>query len=143
MGRWLVVHALSTLALGGCGRLSFDEAEHDAAPDAPFGPFVAQPIAELTTSFHEDDPALPGDELEIYFDSDRPGGLGGDDIWRATRPTQTSPWDPPQPVAELNTTGNRPVGLVATGSQFAMEHTRANGRPLGHGRGHERADSDG
>ncbi len=53
-------------------------------------------ITDLSTTFAEDDPALTGDELEIYFDSDRPGGTGGDDIWRATRTTRTSAWARPR-----------------------------------------------
>ena len=30
-------------------------------------------------------PILSRDELTMYFTSDRPGGLGGDDLWFATR----------------------------------------------------------
>lgn len=105
MGRWWILHALGAIALGGCGRFDFDEQQVPVDTGA-LGPFVGQSISELTTAFHEDDPALTGDELEIYFDSDRPGGMGQSDIWRATRPTRTSAWDPPALVTELNTSGD-------------------------------------
>jgi len=35
------------------------------------------------------------DGLELYFASDRPGGLGGFDIWVATRETVDAPWGEP------------------------------------------------
>src|ERR1041385_6480905 len=88
--RWL----LGAVALTACGRLDFDESNL-----GPFSP--PQLIEELSTSSSEDDPALTGDELEIYFDTNRPGGKGGDDIWRATRSDRHSPWNAPTPVDEL------------------------------------------
>ncbi|NIP78624.1 MAG: hypothetical protein GWM90_05230, partial [Gemmatimonadetes bacterium] len=33
--------------------------------------------------------------LEIVFDSDRPGGLGGNDIWTSTRASVFAPWSDP------------------------------------------------
>jgi hypothetical protein len=35
------------------------------------------------------------DGLSFYMASDRPGGLGGIDIWRATRPSPSAPWGTP------------------------------------------------
>ncbi|MDT8301639.1 MAG: hypothetical protein RQ760_09155 [Sedimentisphaerales bacterium] len=40
-------------------------------------------------------PCISYDGLSLYFFSTRPGGSGLQDIWVATRPSITSPWDEP------------------------------------------------
>jgi hypothetical protein len=52
------------------------------------------PVVELNTTVYEGAPQLSPDDLVIYFDSNRPGGLGGWDIWTARRPTTSSPFGP-------------------------------------------------
>jgi len=47
-------------------------------------------------------PAVSPDGLSLYFSSDRPGGLGGTDIWVSHRDSPGSPWMAPQPIAALN-----------------------------------------
>ncbi|MBW8041288.1 MAG: hypothetical protein FVQ85_14965 [Planctomycetes bacterium] len=48
--------------------------------------------------------SLTADELIIFFDSpDIPGGLGGYDMWMATRPDMNSPFGQVTNLAELNT----------------------------------------
>ena len=42
-----------------------------------------RPMRALNSAFHETAPALSGDGKYMFFASDRPGGLGGDDIWVA------------------------------------------------------------
>jgi hypothetical protein len=42
-----------------------------------------RPMRALNSAFHETAPALSGDGQYLYFASDRPGGMGGDDIWVA------------------------------------------------------------
>jgi Tol biopolymer transport system component len=70
----------------------------------PLGPFGApQPVVELNSGAGEDDPTLTGDLLEIYFQSNRNGGLGSGDIWRATRASVVDAWSAPAFVAELST----------------------------------------
>jgi peptidoglycan-associated lipoprotein len=65
-------------------------------------------ITELP--FNSDDfscghPALSKDEQELYFVSDRPGGFGGTDIWKA-RKTATG-WGSPENLGKsINTAGN-------------------------------------
>ena len=41
-------------------------------------------------------PSISADGLSIYFDSDRPGGLGLSDIWVAMRATTSDPFGTPQ-----------------------------------------------
>ena len=101
------------LPLGGAGDLSVAdtsggaEAGNDFAPDLERPDAVVdaavlpsfgniQPVAELNTATNEDDPTLPADMLEIYFEH-------GQDIWRATRGSTGDSWGAPAAVAELNT----------------------------------------
>ena len=59
----------------------------------------------LNTSSNDHYAVLSRDELTIYFTSDRPGSLGGDDLWFATRESVDSPWREPQNMgAPINTT---------------------------------------
>ena len=39
--------------------------------------------------------AVSADQLTLYFQSDRPGGIGGSDIWVTRRASPDSPWAPP------------------------------------------------
>ncbi|MDB4953309.1 MAG: OmpA family protein [Myxococcales bacterium] len=66
------------------------------AADAGLGPW-STPVAEQIAFGIGDDPTLPGDMLELYFNLD-------DDIYLSTRPTLGDPWSSPVPVAELNST---------------------------------------
>lgn len=72
--------------------------------DADFAPPAV--IAELETLDDEDSPTLSADELEIIFSSDRPGGLGRFDLYRATRPALGQPFTDVVPLTVLNTAGD-------------------------------------
>lgn len=50
-------------------------------------------------------PNVRRDGLEMFLDSNRPGGLGGLDIWTATRATTADPWSTP---TNLGATVNSP-----------------------------------
>ena len=51
----------------------------------------------INTIYNDNYAVLSRDQLTIYFTSDRPqGGLGGDDLWFATRESVESPWHDPQ-----------------------------------------------
>src|SRR5688572_21952424 len=52
------------------------------------GPVVNSPALEQN-------PAVSADGLSLYFQSDRPGGVGGVDIWVTRRASRSSPWEPP------------------------------------------------
>jgi hypothetical protein len=49
----------------------------------------------LNTSADDSRPNLRRDGLEIFFDSTRAGGIGGVDIWTATRAATSDPWSTP------------------------------------------------
>ena len=40
----------------------------------------------------DNDPKISADSLSLFFDSRRPGGLGGYDVWVTTRETVQDPW---------------------------------------------------
>ena len=60
-----------------------------------FGFSAAQLVPGLNTDKNDARPNLRSDGLEIVFDSDRPGGLGGPDLYTATRDKVTDPWSTP------------------------------------------------
>ncbi len=64
------------------------------------GPSVNSPADDY-------DPSISADELELYLNSYRPGGLGQADLWVATRKTNADPWGEP---VNLGPTVNSPAG---------------------------------
>ncbi|MHC4165781.1 MAG: SgcJ/EcaC family oxidoreductase [Planctomycetota bacterium] len=49
----------------------------------------------INSSTHEVTPEISADGLELYFESDRPGGLGFDDLYVSTRATIEEDWGSP------------------------------------------------
>lgn len=58
-------------------------------PDGSFGAPLA--VAELNTPSNDNSPTIRRDGLEIFITSNRPGTLGGDDVWVATRASTAEP----------------------------------------------------
>jgi WD40-like Beta Propeller Repeat len=52
-------------------------------------------VAGVNTAANDARPHLRADGLELVFDSDRPGTLGGPDIWASTRRRLHAPWSLP------------------------------------------------
>ncbi len=64
------------------------------------GLLVNSPAEEIT-------PEISADGLELYFESDRPGGVGADDLWVARRTTRNGDWGPATWLGPaVNATGN-------------------------------------
>lgn len=61
--------------------------------DGTWGPGV--PVAELNTESNDSRPNVSRDGLEVYFESNRPGTLGLQDVWVSTRPSTSSAWSTP------------------------------------------------
>jgi Tol biopolymer transport system component len=80
----------SSLPPGNTGELYVSEKQGDMS----FGP--ASPILELNDAGANDiQPNVRKDAREIVFSSNRAGGLGGPDIWSATRASVNDPWSAP------------------------------------------------
>ncbi len=64
------------------------------------GPVVNSP-------YNDQHPAISKDGLSLYITSDRPGGLGGSDIWVSHRASNDDPWGAPENLGpNINSAGN-------------------------------------
>ena len=63
-----------------------------------FGP--AAPVAELNSAGNDIQPNVRKDGREVVFSSNRPGTLGGQDVWVATRDRLCDPWSAPVNIGE-------------------------------------------
>jgi hypothetical protein len=62
---------------------------------------------DFNTAFNDGCPALAHDDRTIFMASNRPGGMGGQDIWVATRESKDAPWGAPVNVgAPINSTAD-------------------------------------
>ena len=81
------------------------------------GTLGAPQLAEgLNTALEDSRPNLRRDGLEIYFDSNRSGGLGGADIWSAVREHASDAWSLPVNVGDaVNGPGNETRPFLSWG----------------------------
>ena len=68
-------------------RFSSSEGPEWSAP-VNLGPVV-------NSAVRDENPTLSADGLSLYFISDRPGGLGGVDVWVTRRASRSRPWEAP------------------------------------------------
>jgi hypothetical protein len=87
----------------------------------------------INTTFNEQGPTLSNDELSLYFGSDRPGGIGGFDIWVSRRDCKECAWETPQNLGPaVNTTSDETgPGLSIDGHLLFFRSTRPGGAGLG------------
>ena len=64
-------------------------------------------VLNVNTSSREFNPSISADGLSLFFNSNRPGGIGGIDMWVTTRETTDDPWGTP---VNLGPTINTPFG---------------------------------
>ena len=71
--------------------------------------------------YNEMSPFLAADGVTLYFSSDRPGGLGENDIWMTKRLDESwTKWsDPVNLGAPINTTGSEAFFTLDAGGEFA------------------------
>jgi len=90
--------------LGGRGGL-----ENADADEAVLGSEWSEPVhlgPPINTPSADQSPALSPDGLSLYFASNRPGGLGGNDLWVSHRASHHSPWEAPANLGpSINTSG--------------------------------------
>jgi Tol biopolymer transport system component len=76
----------------------------------------------------ENDPVVSADRKTIYFQSTRPDGTGGPDIYVAHRTTTTDGFGPSAPVAEINTAKQDwPLWLSPDGCRIYIGGDRPGG----------------
>jgi Tol biopolymer transport system component len=88
-----------------------------------------RPVPELNSPQGEQRPSIRFDGLEIFFFSNRPG-LGGTDLWVATRESVDEPWNTPQNLGPVinSTFGEFNPYISADGLTLYF----ASNRPAGH-----------
>jgi hypothetical protein len=65
-----------------------------------------EPVAEINSSSGDGYPAVTADDLQIYWSSSRADGMGGLDIWTASRATVGEAFTSLRDVTELNSTND-------------------------------------
>jgi len=80
-------------------------------------------VVELNTASNDGYPFLSRDGLTIYFTSNRPEGLGGDDLWFATRESVDSQWEDPQNMGALNTASNDSLPFLSPNEHVMYFHS--------------------
>jgi hypothetical protein len=83
---------------------------------------------DVNTPYLDGCPFTSPDGLSLYLASDRPGGLGGLDIWVARRQRQHDPWGPPQNLgAPINSAADDFCPSPTRGRLFLFVSTRPGG----------------
>ena len=92
--------------------------------DGSFGP--AAPIAAMNSPFGDLRPNVRKGGLEIVFDSNRTGTLGGQDLYSATRESIDDPWSTPVNLGPVvNTSNNETHGSFWRGRRSTSAAHRA------------------
>ena len=91
------------------------------------GPAV--PVPELNVlAANDQHVTMRKDARELFFSSNRTGGLGSFDIYTSTRSNVNQPWSPPVGVAAFNTASNdQQPSLSANGRTMIFASNRAGG----------------
>jgi len=88
------------------------------------------PVAEVNTPGSEYLPHIGPDGLTLTFSSDRSGGAGAEDVWRATRATTADPFTNITNWGEINTSA-RDVGAVMSRDGLTVVFTSDRAGGLG------------
>jgi hypothetical protein len=94
----------------GCGKLNVLGTEWPV----PYHFHVPAPVTELASPSRTDNPTLTGDLLEIYFTSNRDGGVGDGDVWVAKRTDPSAPFGTPALVDDVNTDSFETSSAIST-----------------------------
>ncbi len=118
-----VVLYFSSNRAGGFDPIDPPTPDSDIYFSRAFGP--AQLVPGLNTASDDSRPNVRLDGLEIVFDSNRPGGLGGPDIYTADRRKLRNPWSAPENLALVNSSANETrASLSRNGRTLVFGSTR-------------------
>ncbi len=99
------------------------------------------PIAGVNTSANEESGNLSADGLSLVFDSTRAGGVGGHDLWLATRSDTVAPFGAAINLTGLNTSADEVNVLMSDdGNELFFSSNRGNGSTYQVWRGLRRCD---
>jgi hypothetical protein len=118
------VFLLSVLGLASCGGNDVvlgDGRSGSAVSERPVPTFTRISVVDGVSApgTVDDDPTLTADLTQMYFDSEREGGLGGEDIWRSARTDPDQAWSTPEIVTELNST-DRETGIALSANGLSI-----------------------
>jgi len=82
------------------------------ASNGSFNPAVL--VRELSSPQEDGGPSLRHDGREIFFESNRPGGVGGRDLWVSTRETTRDAWATPVNLTEVNSAGEEARSAISS-----------------------------
>jgi hypothetical protein len=87
------------------------------------------PGEPLNTSHHEEPQCISADGLELYIDSTRPGGSGGEDIWVSKRKSKEDAWETPLNLGPIVNSSTHEYGawISADGLELYYNSMRAGG----------------
>ena len=77
----------------------------------------------VNTGYNDMYAFLSRDELTMYFTSDRPGGIGADDLWFTTRTSLDDPWAEPRNLATLNSTALDSLAVLSSDEHIMFFHS--------------------
>ena len=83
----------------------------------------------LNSSHHEEPQCISADGLELYIDSTRPGGSGGEDLWVAKRDSKEDTWETPINLGPIVNSPTHDYGawISADGLELHYNSTRDGG----------------
>lgn len=86
-------------------------------------------VAELSTPFNDSSPVIRRDGLEMFLTSDRPGTLGGLDLWVSTRASTADPWSMPINLGPVVNTAAMDAGCALSfhGTELYFSSNRPGG----------------
>ena len=126
---------ISSERSGGLGYIDMWRSTRENA-DSPWGPLVN--VQEINSRYNEAFPSLSADGLTLYFSDwfytspagNRPGGVGGHDLWMCTRASRNDTWGTPVNVGAPVNSGSEEVSPTIShdGLTFIFASKRSGGR---------------
>ena len=81
----------------------------------------------INSTFNDQQPAISPDGLSLYFTSNRPGGVGGFDMYVSQRASVGDPWGSPMNLATLNTTADEGNAAFSRDGHFVFFQSKRTG----------------
>ncbi|GAB1430019.1 OmpA family protein [Ignavibacteria bacterium] len=82
--------------------------------------------ADVNSDYFDSQPSISSDGMTLYFSSDRPGGMGGTDIWMTARNGDS--WTNPVNVRSVNSSNDEmSPSIAADGKTFYFASNRGGG----------------